>query len=128
MNWAVARRLFFPRLLIRPVIYENFHSQCFWHGYGLSERGSIVEHVIEPHARERRTPRSCTHPASRPATAAAAAGGDATRGLRYLNAVDATGLTSVEQAECLRGLGQAEAMHTAARSRVLAAFSAAGRV
>ncbi len=47
-------------------------------------------------------------------------------GLRYLNEVDATGLTSVEQAECLRGLGQAEAMHTAARSKVLAAFSAAG--
>jgi len=45
-------------------------------------------------------------------------------GLRYLNQVDAAGLTSAEQADCLRGLAQAEATHTAARSRVLAAFSA----
>ena len=62
-------------------------------------------------------------PPQPPATAAQAIA-MARAGLRYLNEVDATGLTSVEQAECLRGLGQAEAMHTAARSRVLAAFSA----
>ena len=62
-------------------------------------------------------------PGQSPATAAEALVA-INAGLRYLNEVDATGLTSVEQAECLRGLGQAEAMHTAARSRVLAAFSA----
>jgi len=47
-------------------------------------------------------------------------------GLGWLAAADPTALTSAEQAGCLRGLAAAEAMHTAARSRVLAAFSAAG--
>ena len=60
-----------------------------------------------------------------PATAGEALGA-ISAGLRYLNQVDAAGLTSAEQAECLRGLAAAEAMHTAARSKVLAAFSAAG--
>ncbi len=62
-------------------------------------------------------------PPQPPATAAQAIA-MARAGLGWLAAADATALTSVEQAECLRGLGQAEAMHTAARSRVLAAFSA----
>ena len=38
--------------------------------------------------------------------------------------MDAAGLTAAEQADCLRALERAEAMHTAARARVLAAFQA----
>ena len=45
-------------------------------------------------------------------------------GLDYLNAADVASLTTVEQAGCLRALEQATARHTAARSRVLAAFHA----
>ena len=45
-------------------------------------------------------------------------------GLDYLNAVDVASLTTAEQAGCLRALEQATAKHTAARSRVLAAFHA----
>ncbi len=47
-------------------------------------------------------------------------------GLGWLAAADATTLTTGEQAECLRGLGQAESVHTAARSKVMAAFDAGG--
>ena len=47
-------------------------------------------------------------------------------GLAALAAVDAAGLTAAEQAGCLRALEQAEAMHAAARARVLAAFRAGG--
>jgi hypothetical protein len=47
-------------------------------------------------------------------------------GLSYLNAADAASLTTAEQADCLRALEQAAAMHTAARARVLAAFHARG--
>ena len=45
-------------------------------------------------------------------------------GLAALASVDAAGLTAAEQADCLRALERAEAMHTAARARVLAAFQA----
>jgi hypothetical protein len=45
-------------------------------------------------------------------------------GLSYLNHADAASLTTAEQADCLRTLGQAESMHTAARARVLYAFTA----
>jgi Domain of unknown function (DUF222) len=47
-------------------------------------------------------------------------------GLTCLSAVDAASLTAAEQADCLRALEQATAMHTAARARVLAAFHAQG--
>jgi hypothetical protein len=46
-------------------------------------------------------------------------------GLRYLAAADATELTVTEQADCLRGLAAAEAVHLAARSSVLRAFTSA---
>ena len=45
-------------------------------------------------------------------------------GLDYLSAADVASLTTAEQADCLRALEQATARHTAARSRVLAAFHA----
>jgi Domain of unknown function (DUF222) len=45
-------------------------------------------------------------------------------GLSCLSAVDAASLTTAEQADCLRALEQATAMHTAARARVLAVFHA----
>jgi len=48
-------------------------------------------------------------------------------GLSRINSVDAATLTTAEQADCLRALEQATAMHTAARARVLAAFHADGR-
>ncbi|MFI5066416.1 MAG: DUF222 domain-containing protein [Streptosporangiales bacterium] len=47
-------------------------------------------------------------------------------GLHYLSSVDAAGLPAVAQADCLRGLARAEAAHTAAQARMLAAFSAGG--
>ncbi|HLX51756.1 MAG TPA: DUF222 domain-containing protein [Streptosporangiaceae bacterium] len=46
-----------------------------------------------------------------------------TSGLRYLTRVDAVALGAAGQAECLKALEAAEAMHTAARVNVLAAFS-----
>src|SRR5215470_6515731 len=45
-------------------------------------------------------------------------------GLDYLNAADVASLTTAEQAGCLRALEQAAARHTAARSKILAAFHA----
>jgi hypothetical protein len=45
-------------------------------------------------------------------------------GLSWLAAADAASLTSAEQAECLRALGRAASMHTAAHARVLSAFHA----
>jgi hypothetical protein len=45
-------------------------------------------------------------------------------GLDYLAAVDATQLSTTTQAECLRELGQADAVLTAARAFVLAGFTA----
>src|SRR5215469_12690414 len=45
-------------------------------------------------------------------------------GLGYLNAADVGSLTTAEQAHCLRALEQATARHTAARSKILAAFHA----
>src|SRR5215469_9137428 len=45
-------------------------------------------------------------------------------GLDYLSAADVASLTTVEQANCLRALEQATARHTAARSKILAAFHA----
>ena len=47
-------------------------------------------------------------------------------GLGWLASADATTLTSAELADVLRGLGRAESMHTAARSRALRAFDRAG--
>ena len=47
-------------------------------------------------------------------------------GLQYLNSVDAARLPAAAQADCLRGLARAEAAHTAAQARMLAAFSAGG--
>ena len=60
-------------------------------------------------------------PPAPPSTAADAVA-MARAGLAALAAVDAAGLTAAEQADCLRALEQAEAMHTAARAKVLAAF------
>jgi hypothetical protein len=45
-------------------------------------------------------------------------------GLAYLAAADATQMAAAEQARCLRGLEQADAVATAARTSVLAAFAA----
>ena len=45
-------------------------------------------------------------------------------GLRYLAAADPTALAAQAQAECLQTLEQADAMSTAARARILAAFTA----
>ena len=45
-------------------------------------------------------------------------------GLRYLAATDAAQLAAATQAECLRGLEQADAIATAARASMLAGFSA----
>jgi hypothetical protein len=45
-------------------------------------------------------------------------------GLGYLSACDAASLGTPVQAEALIGLEQAEAQHTAARAKMLAAFSA----
>ncbi len=47
-------------------------------------------------------------------------------GLGWLAKTDVASLTTIEQADCLRGLERASSMHTAARSRVLSAFSAQG--
>jgi Domain of unknown function (DUF222) len=46
--------------------------------------------------------------------------------LGWLAGADPAALTSGEQADCLRGLERAAAVHTAARARVLSAFCAAG--
>ena len=45
-------------------------------------------------------------------------------GLEYLAGCDAAGLGTTAQAEALMGLEQAEARHTAARAKILAAFTA----
>jgi hypothetical protein len=44
--------------------------------------------------------------------------------LNWLATADVASLPAAVQAECLRGLEQAASVHIAARSRVLAAFSA----
>jgi hypothetical protein len=44
--------------------------------------------------------------------------------LGWLAAADIASLTTAEQADCLRALERAESTHTAARARVLAAFTA----
>lgn len=46
--------------------------------------------------------------------------------LAYLNASDAGSMSAGEQAQCLRELERAEAGHTAARARILAAFTTQG--
>jgi hypothetical protein len=48
------------------------------------------------------------------------------RALEHLNAADVASLPASVQAEALRALGRAEAKHTAARAKVLAAFAAQG--
>ena len=45
-------------------------------------------------------------------------------GLSWLATADTASLTTAEQADCLRALEGAVSMHTAARARVLRAFSA----
>ena len=69
--------------------------------------------------------RLCAYPASLtvPATAADAVA-MAEAGLSLLAAADTASLTTGEQADCLRALARAESIHTAARARVLYAFSA----
>jgi hypothetical protein len=62
-------------------------------------------------------------PPASPATAGEALSA-ISAGLSFLNAADVASLTTAEQAGCLRALEQASSMHTAARSRVLAAFHA----
>jgi hypothetical protein len=47
-------------------------------------------------------------------------------GLAFLATADTASLTTAEQADCLRALERTEARHTAARARVLYAFSAQG--
>src|SRR5258708_37302320 len=73
-------------------------------------------------------PRTWSLPAPPPASPATA--GEAlsaiSAGLRYLATADPASWTTAEQAGCLRALEQAASMHTAARSRVLAAFAARG--
>ena len=64
-----------------------------------------------------------TGQAPAPATAAQAVA-MTQAGLSWLAAADAGSLTTAEQAECLRGLGQAASMHTAAHARVLGVFRA----
>ncbi len=46
--------------------------------------------------------------------------------LSWLAETDVASLTTIEQADCLRGLERAASMHTAAQSRVLGAFHAQG--
>jgi hypothetical protein len=58
-----------------------------------------------------------------PATVADAAA-MAEAGLAFLATADSASLTTAEQADCLRALSRAESRHTAARARVLYAFTA----
>src|SRR5215472_18746238 len=60
-----------------------------------------------------------------PANAAEAAA-MAQAALGWLAAADPASLTTAEQADSLRALERAESMHTAARARVLSAFTAQG--
>jgi hypothetical protein len=62
-------------------------------------------------------------PPASPATAGEALSA-ISAGLDYLNGADVASLTTAEQAGCLRALEQATARHTAARSKILAAFHA----
>ena len=62
-------------------------------------------------------------PPASPATAIDAAA-MARAGLGWLAGADAASLTTAEQADCLRVLEQTASMHTAARSKILAAFHA----
>ncbi|HTA00490.1 MAG TPA: hypothetical protein VK802_08935, partial [Streptosporangiaceae bacterium] len=59
-----------------------------------------------------------------PPASAADAVGSASAALGWLATCDATGLTTAEQADALRALERVEAQLTAARSAVLAAFTA----
>jgi hypothetical protein len=59
----------------------------------------------------------------RPASAAAAVSA-VTAGLAWLTSMDATELTTAEQADCLRALARAESQALAARSALLATFDA----
>ena len=69
--------------------------------------------------------RLCANPASQPEPATVAdATAMARAGLAFLAPADTASLTTAEQADCLRALAQAESIHTAARARVLSAFTA----
>ena len=59
-----------------------------------------------------------------PPSCAADAVAMARAGLAWLAGADAASMPAAEQGDCLRALEQAEAVHTAARARVLAAFHA----
>ena len=65
-------------------------------------------------------------PAARPARHRGEALSAISAGLCYLATADAASLTTAEQADCLRALELAAALHTVARGRVLAAFDAQG--
>ncbi len=58
-----------------------------------------------------------------PPSSAADAVAMAQAGLSFLATADLASMPSAAQADCLRGLERAEAMHTAARSRILACFA-----
>src|SRR5712692_640452 len=58
-----------------------------------------------------------------PPCSAADAVAMAQAGLAFLATAEPGALSSAAQADCLRGLERAEAMHTAARSRILASFA-----
>src|SRR5260370_20116206 len=58
-----------------------------------------------------------------PPSSAAAAVAMAQAGLSFLATAALAALPSAAQADCLRGLERAQAMHTAARSRILACFA-----
>src|SRR5258708_32694707 len=75
--------------------------------------------------RPRKTMCLPSQPPPVPATAADAAA-MARAALGWLAAADAASWTTAEQAECLRALERAAAVHTAARARVLTAFTARG--
>jgi Domain of unknown function (DUF222) len=62
--------------------------------------------------------------AGQPPATAAEAMAMTQAGLGWLAEADAASLTTAEQADCLRSLERARSVHTAARSRVLAAFHA----
>jgi hypothetical protein len=64
-------------------------------------------------------------PPAAPSTAADAAA-MAQAALGWLAAADVVSLTTAEQADCLRALEQARALHTAAQARLLSAFHARG--
>ncbi len=99
----------------------------------LSDPLARIELEIEPQARGARAaapadpgeviPPVCTLTESAAPSSAAQALAMLRAGLGYLTSCDAAELGTAAQAEALIGLEQAEAQHTAARAKMLAAFS-----